>query len=88
MLQLIVLAVVVYFVYKGLLQERRPRRGASPKPPPPPAGQVEEMVQDPACGTWVPFSQALSVRRGNETLHFCSPECRDKYFKETNRQCP
>lgn len=84
MLQLIVLAAVVYFVYKWLLQERRPRRGAAPPaPPPPPAGRVEEMVQDPACGTWVPLSQALSARRGNETLHFCSPECRDKYLKET-----
>jgi YHS domain-containing protein len=44
------------------------------------------MVQDPACGTWVPLSQAVAARRNGETLHFCSPECREKYLKETSKQ--
>jgi YHS domain-containing protein len=39
------------------------------------------MVQDPVCGTWVPASQALSIRQGKETIHFCSPDCRDKFLQ-------
>ncbi len=86
MLQLIVLAAVVYFVYKWLLRERRPRPNAAPAPPPPSAaGRVEEMVQDPVCATWVPRSQALSMQHGKETIHFCSADCRDKYLEETSK---
>ncbi len=84
MLQLFLLAWVIYILYRWL------RRSASPAPKPqtyaPPPGQaVEEMVQDPLCGTWVPLGQAIAFRRGRETLHFCSVECRDKFLgKPTN----
>jgi YHS domain-containing protein len=38
-----------------------------------------ELKKDPVCGTYV--SAALSVTRtvNGQVLHFCSPECRDKY---------
>ena len=83
MFQLLVLAAVVYVLYRWLRRGAAPLRRDRAAARPPAPGPVEEMVQDPACGTWVPLSQALSARRGNETLHFCSPECRDKYLKET-----
>lgn len=80
MFQLILLAAIVYILFRWLRGGARvPER---PKPGGAPGGPVEEMVQDPACGTWVPLSQALAARRGNETFHFCSPECRDKYLKK------
>ncbi|OGP23140.1 MAG: hypothetical protein A2X93_02335 [Deltaproteobacteria bacterium GWC2_56_8] len=40
----------------------------------------EEMVLDPVCGSYVPESSALSAKRGGETAHFCSPDCRDKFL--------
>jgi len=84
MLQLLLLAWVIYILYRWL------RRGASPAPKPrtfePPRDQaVEEMVQDPVCGTWVPVGQAVSLPGKKETLYFCSSECRDKFLdKGTN----
>ena len=82
MFQLILLATVIYILYKWLRhsapQSRPPR---TVDPPPQTAGQVEEMLQDPVCGTWVPVSQALSMQHGKETIHFCSAECRDKFLK-------
>lgn len=86
MFQLILLAAIIYLLYRWLRQETpRPRGG---DPPPPPAtgpfdrsvGPVEEMRQDPVCGTWVPVSQAVTMKRDRETLFFCSPECRDKFL--------
>lgn len=50
-----------------------PNKGAQPR--------GEEMVLDPVCGSYVPESSALSARRGGETAHFCSTECRDKFIQ-------
>jgi YHS domain-containing protein len=79
MFQLIVLAWVIYILYRWL------RSGASPAPKPrsvePPGEQaVEEMVQDPVCGTWVPLGQAVPLDVKREKHYFCSPECRDKFL--------
>jgi len=83
MLQLILLAAIVYILFQWL------RRGTpAPRKPrtfDPPDHEVEEMVQDPACGTWIPVSQALPLERGKETRYFCSAECREKFLgKRTN----
>jgi YHS domain-containing protein len=86
MFQLILLAAIVYFLLKWVRQG--PGAAARPRTPDSRAGQggpVEEMVQDPACGTWVPLSQAIASRQGSVTHHFCSPECRDRFLgKGTN----
>jgi YHS domain-containing protein len=39
-----------------------------------------ELKRDPVCGTFV--STATSIKRTvqGETIHFCSPDCRDKYI--------
>ena len=85
MFQLILLAAIVYFLFKWL--RHSPPAAPRPRTPDQPLGQVEEMVQDPFCGTWIPLSQALASRQGNVTHHFCSAECRDKYQKKTKNQC-
>jgi YHS domain-containing protein len=88
MFQLILLAAIIYLLYRWLRQETPgPRRGDQPPPPATgpfdrSAGPVEEMRQDPVCGTWVPVSQAVVLERDGETLFFCSPECRDKFQKK------
>ena len=50
----------------------------------PPAPEPRErvggtLVRDPHCGTYVPVSRALEARSGQETIYFCSTECRDAY---------
>jgi YHS domain-containing protein len=38
-----------------------------------------ELKKDPVCGTYVSQSAAVTKKFGGELVHFCSPECRDKY---------
>jgi uncharacterized protein len=81
MFQLILLAVIIYILFKWLRlsppaarKARTFKRQGSPQDSP-----VEEMVQDPVCGTWVPASQAVILTREKETFYFCSEDCRDKF---------
>jgi len=38
-------------------------------------------ARDPVCGMFVSTEVSLRLTRGNETLHFCSPACLEKYQK-------
>jgi uncharacterized protein len=84
MFQLILLAAIIYILFKWL------RLGSPPvkktrtfgRQDPSQGSPVEEMVQDPVCGTWVPMTQAQVLSRGGETLYFCSAECREKFLQK------
>jgi|SRR5690242_18386158 YHS domain-containing protein len=39
-------------------------------------------VRDPVCGTFVSTELPYSLKRGSETLHFCSRECLERYQRE------
>ncbi|MGD0222433.1 MAG: hypothetical protein ABSF71_08845 [Terriglobia bacterium] len=41
-----------------------------------------EMARDPVCGMFVSTELSQQLRRGKETLHFCSRECLEKYEKD------
>lgn len=44
------------------------------------AGAAPTMLQqDPVCGTYVAVDTSLKKVVNGKVLHFCSPECRDKY---------
>ena len=45
-----------------------------------------EMVKDPVCGTYVDKDSAITVRNGEQTLYFCSYECRKKYIESVGEQ--
>ncbi len=51
-----------------------PKRSA-----PPPTRPGEEMVRDPACGTYLPASTAIADEVGGQRHYFCSAACRDAY---------
>lgn len=40
---------------------------------------VAELKKDPVCGTYVPAATSLTRTVNGSVVHFCSPECRDKY---------
>ena len=48
-----------------------------------PAGR--RLVRDPQCGMHIAEELAIPVRMENELIHFCSPECRDRYLHETRK---
>lgn len=43
----------------------------------------QKLVRDPICGMHVAEGLGLPLRHGEETLRFCSKECRDKFLDET-----
>ena len=47
------------------------------------AGQ--KLVRDPVCGMHIAPALALTAQNGPDTLYFCTPECRDKFFRDTKK---
>ena len=86
MIKIIFLAVLAYILFrlvKGVFSPRTKidRRKAG--------GVIDEMVQDPFCGTYIPRRESIRrVMEGEEYL-FCSEECADKFaleMKESERK--
>lgn len=83
MFEIILIAILVYYVYKKFSNQasrkvkskKSQRFHASSYPPPQAADRViEEMKRCPACGTFNPKSYALLF----QGEFFCSMECRDQ----------
>lgn len=76
---LILLALIVYSVFKWIWKDDKPKPKSMPAQP---GGQtVEEMKQDPVCGTYVPASLAVTAAHKGTTVYFCSAACRDKFVQ-------
>jgi YHS domain-containing protein len=75
----IIVAAVIYLVYRFFLV-KKPKatveEGGVHQVP-----QEDVMVQDPWCKTFLPRGQALEMRSGEQVIHFCSPECRDRFLE-------
>jgi YHS domain-containing protein len=44
--------------------------------------RVGKTARDPVCGMFVSTELSHCLVHGPETLHFCSPECLERYQKE------
>ena len=71
---LFVIRLIVRAIYGLTRVQQAPRRGARPIER---AGGA--LVRDPQCGTYIPQSNALSLRDAGETKFFCSAACRDTW---------
>jgi len=60
----------------------RTTRSAAPTPPSAEPHRAE-MARDPVCGMFVSTELSYQLKRGAETLHFCSEKCQEKYQKDT-----
>ncbi|MGE5125285.1 MAG: hypothetical protein ACM3PV_03270 [Betaproteobacteria bacterium] len=78
LVELLLWLLIIRIVLRGLARLFAPatqRRAASAGPA---ARQVEDLVLDRVCRTYVPRSRAVAARvAGHEEL-FCSAACRDK----------
>jgi len=73
----ILLALIVYAIFKWIWKDDKSSRK---NPPVRHVDQaVEEMKQDPVCGTYVPASLAVTATHKGATIYFCSNTCRDKF---------
>ena len=51
-----------------------------------PRGSVDEMVQDPVCGTYVPVREAYRRVVDGKAHYFCSERCADLFEEQRSRQ--
>lgn len=76
-----ILRSVVGFVMHGLgnlvMHDATAQSATASRPPEVPAGG--ELKKDPVCGTYIAAITSVKKTVGGEVLHFCSPECRDRY---------
>jgi YHS domain-containing protein len=84
----LVFVVLIGWVVSRIMQQilgqpQNPRRN------PPSAPRHEsgpalrgETARDPVCGMFVSTEVSHRLRRGEETLHFCSRECLDRFQSE------
>ncbi len=75
--QLLFWLMVIRLVLRGLARVFA-GAPARPRPAAPSSQQIEDLVQDPVCLTYVPRSRVVSARIAGREEHFCSPACRDK----------
>jgi len=67
---------VVTAVHRAFTSTRTGRPLSSPRS----TEQSTTMLQqDPVCGTYVAVDTSLKRVVNGRVVHFCSPECRDKY---------
>ena len=77
--RLLLVAALVYLVYRLLWPKKRQWRAG--KRTGSTADRMEEMKKDPVCGTYVPESQALSMKVDTQVHYFCSEDCRKKFLE-------
>ena len=72
---------VVNFVQRILGGFSSPRPVARPvtRPMQTQAGPATVLQMDPVCGTYVAVDSSLKRIVSGRVIHFCSPECRDRY---------
>ena len=85
----VVLTVLLWKVLGGTLRRLLGTQGSFFSPGPqstprhsPPEVPGGEMARDPVCGMFVSTELSHRLVQGSETLHFCSPECLERYTKD------
>ena len=77
--QLVFWLFVARIVVRWLARVLRVETGPSPRPAAAaPPRQIEDLVLDRVCHTYVPRSRALVARIAGAEESFCSEACRDK----------
>jgi len=87
-LRLILFLIFVYFGIKTVITIVRYVKNVRPK-----ESQVcgvrqvplNEMVQDPVCGTFIVKDEAVSYRTREGVKYFCSEECKNKFLDKQTR---
>ena len=83
LIRLAILVAVLYILYRVFFRKRPDQRSQEPARNVP---REDVLVQDPWCKTFLPKGQALEVQSQEQVLHFCSPECRDRFLAQGQGQ--
>jgi YHS domain-containing protein len=74
---LFMVAISVIRSVVGMVQ--RAIHGVRPTAPARQTTGATMLQQDPVCGTYVAIDSSLKRIVNGRVIHFCSPDCRDKY---------
>lgn len=77
-----IISRVVQHIFGRNPNPRGSRRSAAGRQSGPTLGG--ETARDPVCGMFVSTEVSHQLKRGSETLHFCSQECLDRFQTEAN----
>jgi YHS domain-containing protein len=79
----LVVPLLLFWLVRGVLRSifggARPPVASNSRRAAPTVQTGGELKRDPVCGTYVSVDASVIKRVRGETLHFCSPGCRDKY---------
>ena len=81
LLRILIILMIVRYIVSFFT-----RRGPAPASRPQSRGRQPErtggtLVRDPQCGTYVPQSNAILLKRAGETVFFCSATCKDTWAR-------
>lgn len=85
-IRILILAVLLYIIYRLLFGDRKKKVRPSQVPPEIPV--QDTLAEDPICHTYVPQSQSLSVVHNKKNYYFCSKECLNKFTEQQKRREP
>ncbi len=83
MIRLLLLALIVYAVYRYLKPRLGPLQGKQGEGEEP---EEAELIKDPQCGAYFLRHKGVSARIHGEKLYFCSPQCRDAYAARQRKE--
>ena len=83
LLQFVFVFFLLRFLWKLLRRliggVRRAQQAQGRGPSPPFSDASEQTFRDPVCGMFVSPELSHKLKSSAQTLHFCSPECMEKY---------
>ena len=83
MVRILIIAFLAYLLYRVV----RGLKGLSGPALRDERGEViDDMVQDPECGTYVPRGEAVRRRIRGQDHYFCSTACADRYEEKARKK--
>ena len=83
MYRIIIFAILFYIVYRLLKNTFRSKSKISRKQN---SEVIDEMVQDPQCGTYIPRRAAIRKTIEGKEYYFCGNECLEKFIIDRRKQ--
>ena len=81
LIRLFAIAFLVWMLYRGIKKflARRAEPKAKKSVDPSSGQEIEMMVEDPQCHTFLPQKDAVHLFYKGQDLFFCSEKCRDEF---------
>jgi YHS domain-containing protein len=88
LLRLVILAILIYVVYRLLVGGRKKeKQGKAERPITGGSTAVSDiLVEDPVCHILVPKGQAVHLQHHGNMVYFCSEECCNMFIEKRKEE--